>query len=85
MVRWTVRAEGGFSSFVVGGGRAFTLVRDEVEGIDREVLVALDAAMELLKSPGALSGGRHPVPGAYSCSPLKPSTNTCPVGVPAMP
>lgn len=41
---WKVPSTGGFSSFVVGDGRAFTQVLREVEGASQEVLVALDAS-----------------------------------------
>src|SRR5207253_962503 len=40
---WKVPTPNGFSSFVVGGGRAFTLVGRNVEGANREVCLALDA------------------------------------------
>ena len=40
---WKVDTPTGFSSFVVGGGQAYTLVRRSIEGIDREVCIALDA------------------------------------------
>jgi hypothetical protein len=41
---WKVPTPTGFSSFTVAGGRAFTLVRRNVGGADREVCVAFDAA-----------------------------------------
>lgn len=41
---WKVPSTGGFSSFVVGEGRAFTQVLREVEGASQEVLVALEAS-----------------------------------------
>jgi outer membrane protein assembly factor BamB len=41
---WKVESEGGFSSFAVGGGRAFTLALKESDGARQESLVALDAA-----------------------------------------
>jgi outer membrane protein assembly factor BamB len=41
---WKVPSPGGFSSFVVAEGRAFTQVLREVEGASQEVLVALDAS-----------------------------------------
>lgn len=41
---WKAPAPGGFSSFAVAEGRAFTQVSRSVEGVQREVLVALDAA-----------------------------------------
>jgi outer membrane protein assembly factor BamB len=41
---WKVESEGGFSSFVVGGGRLFTLALKESEGAKQESVVALDAA-----------------------------------------
>lgn len=40
---WKVETPTGFSSFVVAEGQAFTIVRRSLEGIDREVCVALDA------------------------------------------
>ena len=40
---WKTETNTGFSSFVVGGGRAFTAVRREVEGIEYETIVALNA------------------------------------------
>src|SRR5581483_8801059 len=39
---WKVPVNGGFSSFVVGGGKAYTLELKEVEGVDSEVCIALD-------------------------------------------
>jgi outer membrane protein assembly factor BamB len=40
---WKVPTEGGFSSFAVSGGKAFTLVLREVNGARTETLIALDA------------------------------------------
>jgi outer membrane protein assembly factor BamB len=40
---WKVPSEGGFSSLVVSGGRAFTLALKESGGTKQESLVALDA------------------------------------------
>ena len=40
---WKVPSEGGFSSFAVAGGRAFTLALKEADGAKQESLVALDA------------------------------------------
>ncbi|HEX5176857.1 MAG TPA: alcohol dehydrogenase, partial [Chthoniobacteraceae bacterium] len=40
---WKVSSEGGFSSFAVSSGRAFTLSLKEAEGVRQESLVALDA------------------------------------------
>jgi outer membrane protein assembly factor BamB len=54
---WKVPLGDGFSSFVVQGGRAYTLVGRREEGKVREVLLALDAASgkELWSAPlGAL-------------------------------
>lgn len=50
---WTVPLNDGFSTFTVGGGKAFTLVTKEVEGADQEVCLALDAATgrELWSAP----------------------------------
>jgi outer membrane protein assembly factor BamB len=42
-VAWKAPSEGGFSSFSVAGGRAFTLSLKEFEGAVQESLVALDA------------------------------------------
>ena len=39
---WKVSSEGGFSSFAVAGGRAFTLVLKEAGGAKQESLIALD-------------------------------------------
>jgi len=41
---WKTQANTGFSSFVIGGGKALTLVEREVDGNAMEVCVALDAA-----------------------------------------
>ncbi len=43
-VLWKVESPNGFSSFAVGGGKAFTVEGQEVEGVKQEVLVARDAA-----------------------------------------
>ncbi|MFT5109662.1 MAG: outer membrane protein assembly factor BamB [Pseudoalteromonas tetraodonis] len=40
---WKVDTPTGFSSFVVADGQAFTIIRRSLEGIDREICVALDA------------------------------------------
>jgi outer membrane protein assembly factor BamB len=40
---WKVATPSGFSSFVVSGGRAFIQVMREVEGVNRDVLLCLDA------------------------------------------
>jgi outer membrane protein assembly factor BamB len=40
---WKVASEGGFSSFAVGGGRAFTLALKQAGGTKQESIVALDA------------------------------------------
>lgn len=40
---WKIPSEGGFSSFAVSGGRAFTLSLKDAEGVRQESLVALDA------------------------------------------
>ena len=42
-VLWKVPAPGGFSSFSVAGGKAFTLVLRDVDGASQETLLALDA------------------------------------------
>jgi outer membrane protein assembly factor BamB len=41
---WKVPLIGGFSTFSIAGGRAFTMVRRTVSGVDSEVCLALDAA-----------------------------------------
>ncbi len=41
---WKVPSNTGFSSFSVGGGRAFTLITQELEGANQEVVVAQDAS-----------------------------------------
>jgi len=40
---WKIPSEGGFSSFAVSGGRAFTLSLKDADGVRQEALVALDA------------------------------------------
>lgn len=40
---WKVESTNGFSSFAVGGGKAFTIEGREPEGVKQEVLVARDA------------------------------------------
>lgn len=40
---WKSPSEGGFASFSVGGGLAFTLALKEIDGAKQEALVALDA------------------------------------------
>lgn len=42
-VLWRVPTPNGFSSFAVAGGRAFTQITRNVDGVEQEVLVALDA------------------------------------------
>lgn len=42
-VLWRVPTPNGFSSFAVASGRAFTQVAREVDGVEQEVVVALDA------------------------------------------
>src|SRR4051812_23549572 len=41
-VLWKVESPNGFSSFAVGGGKAFTIEGREEEGVKQEVLVARD-------------------------------------------
>jgi outer membrane protein assembly factor BamB len=50
---WKIPASGGFSSLTVAGGRAFTTVSKSIDGANREVLLALDAASgkELWNAP----------------------------------
>jgi outer membrane protein assembly factor BamB len=40
---WKAPLQDGFSALTVGGSKAFTLVKGDVEGTDQEVCVALDA------------------------------------------
>ena len=40
---WQMKAETGFSSFTVADGKAFTIVARQIDGVKREVLVALSA------------------------------------------
>src|SRR6478752_1462281 len=40
---WKSPSEGGFSSFAVGGGKAFALSLKEAEGVQQESVVAFDA------------------------------------------
>src|SRR4051812_16168993 len=40
---WKIPMTGGFSSFVVAGGKAYTLGLKQIEGVDMEVCLALDA------------------------------------------
>jgi outer membrane protein assembly factor BamB len=42
-IAWKIPTPTGFSSFAVSGGKAFTLVRREMDGADREVCLALEA------------------------------------------
>src|SRR4051794_3848260 len=50
---WRTPSEGGFSSFAIAAGRAFTLSLKSVEGARQESLVALDAdtGKELWSAP----------------------------------
>ncbi len=43
-VLWKVASPNGFSSFAIGGGKAFTIEGREPDGVKQEVLVARDAA-----------------------------------------
>lgn len=54
---WKAETHRGFSSFSVASGRAFTLVTREIDGVNRETLLALDAntGKELWASPLAVS------------------------------
>jgi outer membrane protein assembly factor BamB len=42
-VVWKTSTPNGFSSFTVSQGRAFTLIGQNIEGVEREVCIALDA------------------------------------------
>lgn len=50
---WKIPIDGGFSSFAIGGGKAFTLALREVDGVSQETLIALNAedGKELWVSP----------------------------------
>jgi outer membrane protein assembly factor BamB len=56
-VLWKTATSEGFSSLSVSGGKAFTLVRRDIEGAAREVCVALDAnsGKELWAAPLAIA------------------------------
>ena len=41
---WQMKAETGFSSFTIADGKAFTIVGRQIDGVKREVLVALNVA-----------------------------------------
>lgn len=41
---WKIPAETGFSSFAVADGKAYTIVGRQIDGVKREVLLALNAA-----------------------------------------
>ena len=41
-VLWKIPARDGFSSFAISGGQAFTLVARPIEGVQREVCLALN-------------------------------------------
>jgi len=65
---WRVPLNGGFSSITIGGGKAFTLVKRNVEGAEREVCLALDAntGKEIWAAPLAVAkyqdGGNNGAP-----------------------
>ena len=54
---WQAKAETGFSSFTVADGKAFTIVSRQMDGVKREVLVALNAAdgKELWAAPFSIA------------------------------
>jgi outer membrane protein assembly factor BamB len=61
-VLWKVPIQNGFSSFTIADGKAFTQMNRDIEGANREVCVALDAATgkELWATPvgvGVYDGG----------------------------
>jgi len=60
-VLWKVESPNGFSSFAVGGGKAFTVEGRELEGVKQEVLVARDAATgkELWTAPIGVANYGH--------------------------
>src|SRR5262249_30558137 len=41
---WLVPVTNSYSSFAVSGGKAFTQIRRNIDGVDRDVCVALDAS-----------------------------------------
>ena len=67
---WKAPTRLGFASFAVAKGRAFTIVMEEVDGVDREVCLALDAdtgkkqwsqVLNIAKYDGGGNSGVHPV------------------------
>ena len=66
---WKTPLNKGFSSFVLGGGKAYTLVTREIEGGDQEVCLALEAGSgkELWAAPLGIAkydqGGDSGAPG----------------------
>jgi outer membrane protein assembly factor BamB len=50
---WQAKTETGFSSFTIAGGRAYTVVAAQIDGVKREVCVALDArtGQEIWRTP----------------------------------
>jgi outer membrane protein assembly factor BamB len=60
-VLWKVESPNGFSSFAVGGGKAFTIEGRDPDGVRQEVLVARDAATgkELWAQPLCVANYGH--------------------------
>jgi outer membrane protein assembly factor BamB len=60
-VLWKVESPNGFSSFAVGGGKAFTIEGREADGVKQEVLVARDAktGKELWAQPLCVANYGH--------------------------
>ena len=60
-VLWKVESPNGFSSFVVGEGRAFTIEGREQDGVKQEVLVARDVktGKELWAQPLCVANYGH--------------------------
>jgi outer membrane protein assembly factor BamB len=57
--RWKIPTPLGFSSFAVGGRQAFLMVRREVEGTSRDVLLAIDAQNGKERWSVPLSPGKY--------------------------
>ncbi len=60
-VIWKTPTADGFSSFAVANGKAFTQVKRTIEGVDREVCIALDAntGKELWSTPVGVARYGH--------------------------
>src|SRR5205814_1320782 len=66
---WQIPAGGGFSSFVTGNGKAYTVLPTQVSGTTRETAVAVDRKtgkilwQTVLGEGGYRSGGERGAPG----------------------